>query len=49
MIFYKLYNNSDNNKESMALRNLKGIKELRFILRQSSPASEGLRYDPIND
>lgn len=28
----------------MALRNLKGIKELRFILCQTSPASEGLRY-----
>jgi hypothetical protein len=28
----------------MALRNLRGIKELRFILCQTSPASEGLRY-----
>ena len=27
----------------MALRNLKGIKELRFILCQTSTASEGLR------
>jgi hypothetical protein len=30
----------------MALRTLKAIKELRFILCQSSPASENLRYDP---
>ena len=31
----------------MALRSLKAIKELRFILCQSSPQSENLRYDWI--
>lgn len=28
----------------MALRALKGIRELRFVLCQTSPHSDGLRY-----
>lgn len=33
-----------NYKILMALRTLKGIKELRFLLCQTSSASDGLRY-----
>ena len=32
----------------MALRALKGVRELRFLLCQHSAASDGLRYSPHN-
>ena len=33
----------------MALRSLKAIKELRFILCQTNPQSESLRYESIDE